>query len=143
MRFKQRQSAKLPEVNLIPMLNLMMGILAFFVMITMTLSNEKLWQVQLPGQQADPAVADVTLPDSFIVELDAQKGQPGPHDGLRVAANLATPDGQLAAPEAIASVGIGSRVRMVFKPVAEGLAIPLWTLDETAEQPAAPWRYPE
>lgn len=72
MRFKQRQSAKLPEVNLIPMLNLMMGILAFFVLITMTLSNEKLWRVQLPSQQADTAVADVPLPDPFIVELDAQ-----------------------------------------------------------------------
>jgi hypothetical protein len=27
--------------------------------------------------------------------------------------------------------------------VAAGLALPLWALDETAEQPAAPWRYPE
>ena len=54
-----------------------------------------------------------------------------------------TPDGDLAPPELVARVGIGTRVRMVFKDVAPGLAVPLWTLDEAAEQPAAPWRYPE
>jgi hypothetical protein len=42
----------------------------------------------------------------------------------------------------VAQVGIGTRVRMVFKDVAPGLAIPLWTLDDTADVPA-PWRYPE
>jgi hypothetical protein len=31
---------------------------------------------------------------------------------------------------------------MVFKDVAPGLAVPLWIIDEAAEQPA-PWRYPE
>jgi hypothetical protein len=43
----------------------------------------------------------------------------------------------------VASVGIGSRVRMVFKPVSDGFAVPLWTIDESAEQPGRPWRYPE
>ena len=71
MRFKQRQSVKLPEVDLIPMLNVMMGILAFFVMITMTLSNEKLLPIQLPGQQEEPVV-DLPPSDPFIIELNAQ-----------------------------------------------------------------------
>ena len=75
MRFKQRQSVKLPEVDLIPMLNVMMGILAFFVMITMTLSSEKLLQIQLPGKQSEPATVAAPISDPFIVELDAQ-GQP-------------------------------------------------------------------
>jgi biopolymer transport protein ExbD len=47
MRFKQEQSSKLPQVDLIPMLNVMMGILAFFVMITMSLGSEQLIEVQL------------------------------------------------------------------------------------------------
>ena len=72
MRFKQRKTAQLPEVDLIPMLNVMMGILAFFVMITMTLSSEQLLEVQLPGQQADPVAVDPSLADPFIVEIDAQ-----------------------------------------------------------------------
>ncbi len=40
-------------------------------------------------------------------------------------------------------VGIGSRVRMVFSDVTEGLALPQWTIDESATQPANVWRYPQ
>jgi len=34
-------------------------------------------------------------------------------------------------------------VRMVFSDVAPGLALPQWTIDETASQPDKPWRYPQ
>jgi hypothetical protein len=34
-------------------------------------------------------------------------------------------------------------MRMVFTDLAPGLALPQWTLDETAAQPATPWRYPQ
>ena len=78
----------------------------------------------------------------LIVELDTQRGVPTPHDGLRIAGNLVTPEGDLAPPALVGQVGIGTRVRLVFKGVAAGLAVPLWTIDETAPQPAAPWRYP-
>jgi uncharacterized OB-fold protein len=77
----------------------------------------------------------------LLVDLDTQKGRPSVNEALRVAGNLAAPDGRLAGPEAVARVGIGTRVRMVFTPVADGLALPQWTIDEAAEQPAAPWRY--
>lgn len=79
----------------------------------------------------------------LLVELDTQRGQPSEHDGLRVAGNLVTPDGELAPPELVRQVGIGSRMRMVFRSVGDGFALPMWTLDETAEQPANPWRYPQ
>jgi len=79
----------------------------------------------------------------LLVELDIQRGAPTEHDGLRIVGNLATPDGELAPPGMVAQVGIGSRMRMVFKPIGEGIAMLLWTLDEDAEQPEAPWRYPE
>ena len=79
----------------------------------------------------------------LLVDLDTQKAKPGEHEALRVLANLATPDGVLAPPDMVRKVGIGTRVRMVFADVAPGLAIPLWTLDETATQPAKPWRYPQ
>jgi len=62
---------------------------------------------------------------------------------LRVIGNLATPDGQLAPPDLVKRVGIGTRVRMVFSDVAAGLALPQWTIDETAQQPANVWRYPQ
>jgi biopolymer transport protein ExbD len=68
MRFKQQHSSKLPQVDLIPMLNVMMGILAFFVMITMTLGSEKLIDVQLPADQQDATPPPLPA-DPFIVEL--------------------------------------------------------------------------
>jgi uncharacterized OB-fold protein len=78
----------------------------------------------------------------LIVELDTQRGVPTEHDALRIAGNLATIDGDLAPRELVASIGIGTRMLMVFKDVAPGLAVPLWTIDEIAAQPT-PWRYPE
>lgn len=78
----------------------------------------------------------------LLVELDAQRGVPTEHEALRVVGNLVTPAGDLAPPEAVRAVGIGTRVRMVFSAIAPGLALPQWALDETVAQPA-PWRYPE
>ena len=79
----------------------------------------------------------------LLVDLDTQKGKPSEHEALRVAGNLATPDGKLAPPELVRRVGIGTRLRMVFSDVAPGLAIPQWAIDESAKQPDKPWRYPE
>lgn len=68
MRFKQQPTVKLPQIDLIPMLNVMMGILAFFVMITMTLSSEQFIDVQLPAQS--PEATPPKLPTNpFMVEL--------------------------------------------------------------------------
>ena len=77
----------------------------------------------------------------LLVDLDTQKGKPDAQAALRVLGNLATPDGKLAPKEMVEKVGIGTRVRMVFADVTTGLAIPHWTIDETAQQPAKPWRY--
>lgn len=79
----------------------------------------------------------------LLVDLDTQKGKPTEHEALRVVGNLVTPDGELAPPEMVRRVGIGTRLRMVFKDVAPGLALPHWTIDESATQPDQPWRYPQ
>ena len=78
----------------------------------------------------------------LLVDLDRQKGRPSAEEALRIVGNLATPEGKLAPPEVVGRVGIGTRVRMVFSDVAPGLALPQWTIDETAQQPK-PWRYAE
>jgi biopolymer transport protein ExbD len=89
MRFKQQQSSKLPQVDLIPMLNVMMGILAFFVMITMTLGSEQFIEVQLPAEQEAEAEPPPLPADPFIVELVGENevqlnGQPIDMESLRV-----------------------------------------------------------
>lgn len=79
----------------------------------------------------------------LLVDLDAQKGRPSEHEALRVVGNLVTPDGKLAPPDMVKRVGIGTRLRMVFADVAEGISLPHWTIDEKAPQPPRPWRYPQ
>ncbi|MCY4318793.1 MAG: OB-fold domain-containing protein [Alphaproteobacteria bacterium] len=90
-----------------------------------------------------PAFRDKVPYMILLVDLDTQKGQPSAHEALRVAGNLVTADGEFAPPEAIQSIGIGTRVRMVFSKVADGFSLPQWTIDEDAEQPENPWRYPQ
>lgn len=71
MRFNQQRSgSRLPEVNLIPMMNVMMAILAFFVMIAMTLSAQQAVDIQLPSNENDPSQQDT--PDPLVVRLNAQ-----------------------------------------------------------------------
>jgi uncharacterized OB-fold protein len=71
-----------------------------------------------------------------LVELDEQRGQPTADEALRIVANLVRPDFQ---PEADAEVAIGRRVRVVFQDLAEGVALPQFTL--AAEPPAGRvWR---
>ena len=78
----------------------------------------------------------------LLVELDEQRNEPREFDGLRVQGNLATEDGELASPGLVGQVGIGTRVKVVFKTIGDGLAVPLWVVDGEAEQPDEPWRYP-
>jgi len=79
----------------------------------------------------------------LLVDLDTQKAHPSEYESLRVVGNLTTPDGTLAPPEMVRGIGIGSRVRMVFSDVVDGVSLPQWTLDTTAKQPDKPWRYPQ
>ncbi|MBT6277266.1 MAG: hypothetical protein HOI95_24430 [Chromatiales bacterium] len=88
-----------------------------------------------------PAFKERTPYLILIVDLDTQNGEPSEHEALRVAGNLVTPDGELAPPEVVKTVGVGTRVKMVFTRVADGFSLPQWTIDEGAEQPANPWRY--
>jgi len=89
-----------------------------------------------------PAFRDKVPYMVLLVDLDTQKGKPTEHEALRVAGNLVLTDGSFAPPEVIRRVGIGTRVRMVFIDVGEGISLPQWTVDEEAEQPQ-PWRYPQ
>ena len=77
----------------------------------------------------------------LLVELDEQRDTPSPFDGLRINGNLADASGELATSELVETVGIGSRLRVVFKSIGDGMAIPLWTPDTEIEQ-ESPWRYP-
>ena len=88
-----------------------------------------------------PAFKDKVPYLILLVDLDTQKGLPTEHEALRVGGNLVMSDGSFAPPEVIETVGIGTRVRMLFSNVTDDFAFPQWTIDEAAEQPQSPWRY--
>jgi biopolymer transport protein ExbD len=70
---RQRYEPKLPEVNLIPMMNVMMAILAFFVMISAMLGSGRGMDVALTGGKNQPGpTTPENLPEPLIVELNAQ-----------------------------------------------------------------------
>jgi len=89
-----------------------------------------------------PAFRDALPYLILMVDLDTQLGQPSPNEAIRITGNLVEPDGTLASPALVSQVGIGSRVRLTYVKVEASIAIPQWTLDEEADQPKNPWRYP-
>lgn len=70
MRFKSRNETPPPQVDLIPMLTVMMGVLAFFVVVTLTLGSEQLVDMQLPAAQPEDQPPQPITGQPFIVELD-------------------------------------------------------------------------
>ncbi|MEM8610849.1 MAG: biopolymer transporter ExbD [Cyanobacteria bacterium P01_H01_bin.105] len=83
MAIGKRKESKIPTIDLVPMLTVMMGVLAFFVVIAVSLGSEQLIEVELPPEQTDDVPPD-QLPSAdeiFIVEMDASQktllnGQP-------------------------------------------------------------------
>ncbi|MBD2260265.1 biopolymer transporter ExbD [Pseudanabaena sp. FACHB-2040] len=73
MRFQDRtRSSGIPEVNLVPMMDVLMTVLTFFIIIAMTLTGTQLANVRLPqsvtGADQEPAAQTV---DPLIVGLDS------------------------------------------------------------------------
>ncbi|MEM1311402.1 MAG: biopolymer transporter ExbD [Cyanobacteria bacterium P01_H01_bin.153] len=74
MRFRETNNTAPPQVDLIPMLTVMMGVLAFFVVVTLTLGSEEKIDMKLPAAQPEEQPpAPVTTPP-FIVKMDASGG---------------------------------------------------------------------
>lgn len=74
MRFKSKQkSSQMPEINLVPMMDVIMTILTFFIIISMTLTNQQnAVNITLPS--AGNGLSEQKTPDPLIVSID-QQGQ--------------------------------------------------------------------
>ena len=77
MRFRQESEDNgIPTIDLIPMLTVMMGVLAFFVVVAVSLGSEELIQVDLPPEQTeDTPPAEDVVQEPFIVEMDVSGQQ--------------------------------------------------------------------
>jgi biopolymer transport protein ExbD len=74
MKFKsQNRSSQMPEVNLIPMMDVIMTILTFFIIVSMTLTNSTgSVKVQLPGSGQGTSPSTDKKVDPQIIKIDAQ-----------------------------------------------------------------------
>lgn len=71
---KQRVS-QMPEVNLVPMMDVLMTVLTFFIIISMTLSGQQVLNILLPGVEGDDETVE-TLENNvpvLVVGLDEQE----------------------------------------------------------------------
>lgn len=57
MRFKNQQHrSQIPQVNLVPMMDVLMTVLTFFIIISMTLTGQRVMNVELPQSEASGSV---------------------------------------------------------------------------------------
>lgn len=72
MKFKTQQKlSQMPEVNLVPMMDVLLTVLTFFIIVSMTLSSQqRALDVTLPDTQN--GANDVKTPDPLVVALDTQ-----------------------------------------------------------------------
>jgi biopolymer transport protein ExbD len=72
MRFKnQQRGSSIPEVNLVPMMDVMMSVLTFFIITSMTLTGQRLTNVNLPGAGAGGSEQEAQEP--LVVGLNRQR----------------------------------------------------------------------
>jgi biopolymer transport protein ExbD len=86
MKFKRgNHSNQLPEMNLVPMLDVLMTVLTFFIIVSMSLAIDKSVEVPLPNSQASPSPSQNEL-EPLVIALDKQgikiKDQPVPQPQL-------------------------------------------------------------
>jgi biopolymer transport protein ExbD len=73
MRFKNRSpQSQIPEVNLVPMMDVLMTVLTFFIIISMGLSGQQILNVRLPQSVAEGGLGEdeVISVDALMVGLD-------------------------------------------------------------------------
>lgn len=73
MRTRRRTTgSKIPEVNLVPMMDVLMTVLTFFIIISMTLTGRQLIGIDIPDEVtgADEAEAAEETTEALIIGLD-------------------------------------------------------------------------
>jgi biopolymer transport protein ExbD len=74
MRLQRRhQSAPVTEVNLIPMMDVLLTVLTFFIIISMTLSTgQNILNVNLPKTEAGATSSNAKTPDPLMIGINPQ-----------------------------------------------------------------------
>ncbi|MCY6493663.1 ExbD/TolR family protein [Leptolyngbya sp. GGD] len=67
MKFNKYQQSQIPEVNLVPMMDVIMTILTFFILVSMTLTSSKSVDAILPS--TDKGVNNKPAPEPLIIGM--------------------------------------------------------------------------
>lgn len=71
MQFRtKRKGSLVPEVNLVPMMDVLMSVLTFFIITSMTLTSQRLGNISLPGAEA--GVNEQKAAKQLVVGLNKQ-----------------------------------------------------------------------
>lgn len=74
MRFKsQHKGSQMPDVNLVPMMDVILTILTFFIIVSMTLTGQQ-QSVDITLPSIDAGASTLPVPDPLVVGLN-QQGQ--------------------------------------------------------------------
>lgn len=74
MKFKQQNNSSVPEVNLVPMIDVLMSVLLFFIITSMTLTSQILNNIEIPGIQANSeAEKQENNKSVLIIGIDKEK----------------------------------------------------------------------
>jgi biopolymer transport protein ExbD len=72
MRFKNRQTnEELPEVNLVPMMDVLMTVLTFFIIVSMTLTGQQIANVTLPQTDGAGVKTENETKASLVIGLNS------------------------------------------------------------------------
>ncbi|MDY7014433.1 MAG: biopolymer transporter ExbD [Cyanobacteriota bacterium] len=79
MRFKKTNHSSVPEVNLVPMMDVLMSVMTFFIITSMTLTGQRLGNIELPGssvggikqQELDTLIVGLNKEGRILIEGQA------------------------------------------------------------------------
>lgn len=79
MALKSRKQSTMIDINLVPMMDVILTILTFFILMSMTFNSQQALNVTLPS--TDAGAKELKLPDPMVVGLNAEgrtllKGKP-------------------------------------------------------------------
>jgi biopolymer transport protein ExbD len=75
MKFRAQQRSPMPDLNLIPLMDVIMVILTFFILVSMTLTNTRSLDIRLPqgaGSEPGENAAPLAPGDRLVVGLNNQ-----------------------------------------------------------------------
>ncbi len=73
MRFKQQQGNQMPDVNLVPMMDVLMVVLTFFIIVSMTLQGQQVPNLILPNAQRSGSNSKPETSVTLVVVLNPQR----------------------------------------------------------------------